>query len=131
MSMEDDDHWILTVDSLHPDLPRAVVYRCPTQLLAMTMLEVWDHMLKTDPDLAQAKLARAREKAAASVPTEAEMAEQYAVLSRLAILETGPAHGRSQTPDPLRADIARCVERGLVIGEKVEGSGVRRPAPAI
>lgn len=131
MTFDDDGRCNLTVDSLHPAWPRAIVYSCDNQELATTMLEAWDHMLKTDPELAQVKLARAREQAKPYVPTEAEMQEQYALLSRLSILEAEPSRGRAQTPHPLRADIARCVELGFIIAEQVESSGVRKPAPAI
>lgn len=114
----------LTVDSLQPTLPRAVLASFDNQALAMEWMKAWDLLLATEPEVAQAQLAQARAQVQAEYrPTEQEMAEQYAILSRLALLEEDGR--RSEAPDPLRADIQACVDKGLVLAVKVESDALR------
>lgn len=54
---------LLTVDSLRPDVPRAVLASFDSQALAVAWLEDWKVLVETQPALAQAKLTQARARA--------------------------------------------------------------------
>ncbi len=129
LTLEDENSVALTVDSLDPRLPRAVLARFPNHDAARVWLDGWTVLLKTEPDLVRTKLARAREHAVQAVPTQAQMAEQYAVLSRIATLME--KSGYCEAPDPLRADIQQCVDHGFVLAQKKESLSPPRPRPAV
>lgn len=115
-----------TVGSLHPKMPRAVLTSSENDAGIRVWLETWKFLLANDPELAQTRLARAREAARvqaeaqaalggeSNIPTEEEMVSAYAVLSRIATLTGRPGGGKCQTPAPMRDDIQWCVVRGWV-----------------
>lgn len=75
LTLDRESRCSLTVDSLRPGFPRAVLASFPDQALALQWLEGWNSSLHTDPELAQIKLARARWRAVNWMLPEENMAD--------------------------------------------------------